>query len=72
MQTKIIEKEVEEKAEYPCLMIRKDQKFVVLFIYKSNGVVVHPGTSSWKLGESCQFFEMNYFTPFNGTIELSN
>lgn len=38
----------------------------------SNGVVVHPGTSSWKLGQSSQFFEMNYFTPFNGTIELSN
>lgn len=72
MQSKIIEEKIEQTIDYPSLMIREDQKLVVLFIYKSNGVVVHPGTSSWKLGESCQFFEMNYFTPFNGTIELSN
>ena len=72
MKSKIIEEKIEQTIDYPCLMIREDQKLVVLFIYKSNGVVVHPGTSSWKLGQSCQFFEMNYFTPFNGTIELSN
>lgn len=33
MKSKIIEEEIEQTIDYPCLMIREDQKLVVLFIY---------------------------------------
>lgn len=72
MQSKIVEKEIEQAIEYPCLMVREDQKLVILFTEKYTGIVVNPGTSPYKIGAMSNSFSMKYFTPFTRTIELSN
>lgn len=72
MQSKIIEEKIEQTVKYPCLMVREDQKLVILFTEKYTGIVLNPGTSPYRIGAMSDSFNMNYFKPFNGTIELSN
>lgn len=71
MQSKIIEKEVEKKAEYPCLMKSTKESLVVLFTGYGEGFVVWAGDGYSFFGESYDW-DMACFEPFNGTIELSN
>ena len=76
MRSKLINKE--EKAReinYPCLMITKwynGAKMVALFHKESVGTVVFSTYWGWKLGCRADSFNMAYFEPFDGTIELTN
>ena len=76
MRSTLVDKE--EKAreiKYPCLMITKwddGDKMVALFSQKSVGTVVFCTYSGWKLGERNDSFNMAYFEPFDGTIQLTN
>ena len=76
MRSTLINKE--EKAreiKYPCLMVtnRDDgSKMVVLFSEKSVGTVVYHTYKYWNLGDHNDSFNMAYFEPFDGTIELTN
>ena len=76
MRSTLINKE--EKAreiKYPCLMIAKwdnGDKMVALFSQESMGTVVFSTYSGWELGEQSNSFIMERFTPFNGTIQLTN
>lgn len=71
MKSKIIEKEVEEKVEYPCLMKSKKHGHVILFTDLGNGVVVS-SSDDYRIGQKSDFWDMACFEPFNGIIELSN
>lgn len=73
MKSKLVEKEVEKKAEYPCLMksTKTKETLVVLFTGYGEGFVVWAEDSYSFLEGSCDWV-MDYFEPFNGTIELSN
>ena len=68
----------EEKAreiKYPCLMITKwdnGVEVVALFTEKHVGTVVFSTYKGWKLGEHADSFNMAYFEPFDGTIQLTN
>ena len=76
MRSTLINKE--EKAreiKYPCLMITKwdnGDKMVALFSQKSVGTVVFSTYTGWELGDCEDSFDMAYFTPFDGTIQLTN
>jgi len=76
MRSTLINKE--EKAreiKYPCLMITEwdsGTKMVALFSQKSVGTVVFSTYSGWKLGDRADSFNMAYFEPFDGTIQLTN
>ena len=71
MQSKIIEKEVEQTVKYPCLMKSTEEDIVVLFTTYGEDPVVWTEDDCFILGKSYDWV-MSYFTPFNGTIELSN
>ena len=76
MRSTLVDKE--EKAreiKYPCLMITKwdnGAKMVVLFPKESVGTVVFSTCRAWELGAHDDTFNMAYFEPFDGTVELSN
>lgn len=73
MKSKIVEaKEVVAEIVYPCLM-RGHNGLVVLFHAKSKGQVMFLNEfDGWKSGEYHDAWNMDAFTPFHGTIELSN
>ena len=76
MRSTLINKE--EKAreiKYPCLMITKwdnGDKMVALFSQESVGTVVFSTYRGWKLGDRADSFNMAFFEPFDGTIQLTN
>ena len=76
MRSTLVDKE--EKAreiKYPCLMVSNwdnGDKMVVLFFQESVGTVVFSTCRVWKLGERNDSFNMAYFEPFDGTIQLTN
>ena len=76
MRSTLINKE--EKAreiKYPCLMITKwdnGDKMVVLFMEEGTGTVVFSTRNGWKLGDRNDSFIMDFFEPFDGTIQLTN
>lgn len=75
MRSVIKTNDLKEGIKYPCLMITKWDngiKMVALFSQKSVGTVVFSTYSGWKLGDRADSFNMAYFEPFDGTIELSN
>lgn len=63
-------KEIEFKPEYPCLKISKSGN-VVLFTEHKMGFRVATD-SDYQLGDHSTNWDMAEFTPFTGTIELSN
>lgn len=67
-----LDQETEEQIEYPCLMINKDKSFIVNFkgsregqIVWSNNICANP----WGISIN---WNIKAFTPFNGSITLSN
>ena len=68
----------EEKAreiKYPCLMVTKwdnGDKMVVLFSKESVGMVVFSTYRNWEIGDHSELWVMPAFTPFDGTIQLTN
>lgn len=76
MRSTLINKE--EKAreiKYPCLMVTEwdnGDKMIVLFSEKSVGAVVFSTYKVWKIGDHMGSFNMAFFEPFDGTIQLTN
>lgn len=59
---------------YPCLMTAHSSSGskVVLFTNKHSGTVVYSLGKQQPIGYYSEAWEMSGFTPFDGTIELSN
>lgn len=58
-----------DNVKFPCLMITKDGYIFWMLKYGCGVVVKH---SFLDLGEYQEYWDMSQFTPFNGTVELSN
>jgi hypothetical protein len=72
MKAVINEKETPVKDTYPCLKVSKNTGNIVLFIASKTGVVVSVVNDFWELGEYSDGLAENDFTPFTGSITLSN
>lgn len=57
--------------KYPCLMISKSNR-VVLFTENRKGTVLAGGDYGDTIGKHSDIWFEESFTPFTGTIELSN
>lgn len=58
---------------FPCLMIAGNPDLVVLFRAKGRGAVVHAEKGAgYKVGDVSISWDMPSFTPFFGSITLSN
>lgn len=58
--------------KYPCLMIGKDGKDIVLFHKERGGIVVGIPSQNYRIGWYNDRWDMRYFVPYNGTVTLSN
>lgn len=74
MKSVIKENKTEQVNEYPKLMRYKktNEIFIVLFIGDKTGIVVCDSNNEWGIGYYFKEWVEESFTPFNGTIELSN
>ena len=75
MRSTLINKEEKvREIKYPCLMAAHSSfgSKVVLFTDKHCGVVVYREGKHQPIGYYSEAWEMSGFTPFDGTIELSN
>lgn len=73
MKIEVNEKETNKEIKYPCLMTVEDTKMIVLFNKEREGTLLVAGSGSMvSIGEHYRLWNMNYFTPFNGTITLQN
>lgn len=61
----------EEKSEYPKLMIG-EARLIVLMQRDSTGTAVYIGSSTVSMGSYSRDWDMDAFTDYTGTIELSN
>ena len=74
MKVEVNEKSVEQKSEYPKLMVNKDgiDSQIGLVLALSENEVFHL-VGSFALQYTDSFFDLNKeFTPFTGSITLSN
>jgi len=71
MNSKVIETKKEIEIEYPCVM-RSEQNRLVLFWQDGYGMVVGNPSKTQPLGHYSTNWGMCCFTPFEGTVELSN
>jgi len=69
---KVTINEKSKEIEYPCLMIAKETKRVVLFYEEGSGVLLHGGITHLYIGNIRQSFDMDIFEIFNGTVTLEN
>ena len=76
MRSTLINKQEEARdIKYPCLMVTEWNngiKMVALFSQESMGTVVFSTYEGWKLGDRADSFNMAFFKPFDGTIQLTN
>jgi hypothetical protein len=74
MHSSITQKEKINPFIYPVLKRynHRDTDFIVLFVSKQTGVVVHTDNVSWKLGHYSDGWSEEKFEVFEGTITLSN
>jgi hypothetical protein len=72
MKVEIKEKEVKTSIEYPYLGIYEDKSFIVFFISEKTGYVLWRNLYGRNVGDFSSVWVENNFTPFNGTITLSN
>jgi len=72
MKVEVNETPVEQKSEYPCLKVSKNTGNIVLFIGVKTGIVVSAHNDMWEIGEYSYDFAEHLFTPFTGSITLSN
>ena len=70
--TLINKQEKAREIKYPCLMITHTGGKIVLFNNECCGTVVCSGRKEQPIGYYSERWMMPNFTPFNGTIELSN
>lgn len=72
MKVEVNQKEVEPKSEYPCLKI-SNTKLIILFTSSKTGIVIQPDKNGlYTVGEYGIDWIESKFTPFTGTITLSN
>jgi len=71
MKIEVTIKKANALPTYPYLGIRKDVGLIVLFIKAETGVVIR-GTIHNNVGEYSNDWHETKFTPFEGTITLSN
>ena len=59
---------------FPCLIKSLDTGNIVLLINNKNGIVVFigEGNAIWGVGDFVKDLKLENFTPFNGTVTLSN
>jgi len=69
---KAVINEKETPVKYPCLKVSKNTGNIVLFIGEKTGIVVSAHNDMWEIGEYSVGFAENDFTPFTGSITLSN
>jgi len=72
MKIEVKENEVKASSKYPYLGIFEDKSFIVLFIKETTGCVVWTNEDSEGVNELSDNWLEHKFTPFNGTITLSN
>ena len=71
MKVQVKEAEVQQEVKkYPYIGINDKKDNIVLFGSKDNGVVI--GGTQYDLGSFVKNWNENKFTPFKGTITLSN
>mgnify|MGYP000892709262 CR=1 FL=1 len=70
MKVEVNQKSVEPKSEYPCLKVR-ESGLIVLFTSSKTGTVIQ-SDNYHQLGEYGIDWIESKFTPFTGTITLSN
>lgn len=72
MKVEVNQKEVEPNLEYPCLKI-SDAGLIVLFTSIETGIVIQPDKRNlYTVGQYGTDWMESKFTPFHGTITLSN
>ena len=62
----------EHHISYPCLMISNLDELVVLFISEGVGTAVNGASQSQVLGTYSSSWVMGSFTPYNGTVTITN
>lgn len=74
MKSVIKENKTEQVDRYPKLMRYEnwDGDFVVFFTEQRKGVIVYAKNCIWEIGYESNSWSEAAFTPFSGTIELSN
>ena len=74
MESVIKTNDLKGEIKYPCLMTADSdsEAIVVLFTKKQYGTVVYSEREEQPIGYYIEEWAMSGFTPFNGTIELSN
>lgn len=74
MKSEIIEAApVPEKSKYPYLgKVDKESGVIVLFTSEKTGTIVFKGTHIFDIGFTCSDWVEESFTPFTGTVQLSN
>lgn len=75
MKSTLIDNKEEKEIKYPCLMTATNddaEKIVVLFTNKKFGTVVYSERKIHPIGFYTETWVMSKFTPFDGTVELSN
>jgi len=70
MKVEVNVKEMNDKMDYPCLMISDFGK-IVFFTKECTGTVVN-NTDFCRIGDFSDGWNMRVFKPFHGTITLSN
>ena len=72
MKVEVNQKAVEPKSEYPCLKISESGN-IVLFTSSKTGTVIQSDKSNYyQVGKYSTDWAERNFTPFHGTITLSN
>lgn len=61
-----------DEVDYPCLMVGEETGVIVLFDKAKRGIVVKPVDRKFKIGFYCETWEMDLFTPYQGSITLEN
>lgn len=74
---KIVLNKTEKKPEikFPCLMISSTSDTIVLFFDNKEGTVVwclEDSSTDCEVGEYYDGWNMNIFSPYTGTVTLSN
>jgi hypothetical protein len=71
MKAKIIEAAAVPEKKYPYLGVSQKTGMIVLFCSSISGVVIRPA-EDYSIGDYNTYWNESNFTPFTGTIQLSN
>lgn len=69
MKVTVKDSPIGDNVKFPCLMVTNDGYIVWMLKYECGVILKHDG---WTIGDYSENWDMSQFTPFNGTVELSN